>query len=114
MAKTVRSATEEQQHLQDLVNRCLIFTDRNGKVLNKVSTPVTSWLGMKYEGKDLYIQFSVAASAMGNGGSRVIVKHKGKLVLQATGSFTVAAFNLTAKVYIPGAWEKKIPTEFAK
>ena len=100
---------EEQAHINVLVNRCLVFTDTNGKVLHKAGNPVTAELEMKYEGKDFVIKFFASSHAMGSGVCRLRVRYKGKLVLVAKGSYMTAAYDITANTYTPGDWEKKIP-----
>ncbi len=110
MSKKVEPNAEEQQkHLVNLVNRCLVFTDRKGKVLAKEGTPVTSLLEMKYQGDNLLIKFFASNAAMGNGVCRISVKYKGELVLAAKGRYSIAAYDIEARIYIPGEWEKKIP-----
>ena len=105
-----KSMTAEQQHLQTLVNRCMVFTDRNGKVLGKSGNPMYSSLHMKYEGQDLTIEFDAYQYfAMSNGSCYVRVEEGEKVVLDASGNFMTAAFNVTAKTYISGDWKKKIP-----
>ena len=96
-------------NLDELVNRCLIFADRNGKVLDRGSHPFSTWLSMEYESKELSIEFRVQSSPYSNGSSHVKVSQDGKTVLEAEGSFTVSAYNMEAKAYIPSDWEKRIP-----
>ena len=103
---------EEQRHLETLVNRCMVFTDRNGKVLHKDSNPVCCSLSMKYKKEDLTIEFSAYANVHSNGSCYVQVQQKGEVVLNASGNFTASAFNITAETYVPGNWEKKIPEKF--
>ena len=107
-----KSMTRQQSHLQTLVNRCMVFTDRNGVVLEKKGNRVSASLRMKYEGNGLTIEFDVYSSGTTNGSSNVCVKEDGKIVLDARGNFTVAAFNVIAETYVPGDWEKKIPEKF--
>ena len=102
-------ADAHRDHIVNLVNRCLVFTDRKGEVLDKTSTPVTSTLQMKYEGNDFFINFFASSTAMGNGICWVNVKYKGEVVLAAEGKYMVAAYDTTATIYIAGDWEKNIP-----
>ncbi len=108
-----KQMTAEQQHLQTLTNRCMVFTDRRGKVLGKSGNPVHASLHMKYDGgQGIIIEFTADSYVMGNGWCRVRVEENGVVVLDASGNFTVAAFNVTAKTYVSGDWENKIPEKF--
>lgn len=95
--------------LDELVNRCMIFADRNGKVLGRDGNPFYAWLSMEYKSKKMSIEFWVQSSPFSNGSSHVKVSQDGKTVLEASGSFTVSAYNTKAETYVPGDWEKNIP-----
>lgn len=99
---------ESEKHLTELVNRCMVFADRRGKVLEKGSNPFSSWLKMRYSKKGLLITFHAQCSPHSNGSCRVEVEENGKTVLEASGNFMTAAFNVAAKTYVPGDWEKKV------
>lgn len=105
-------ATKRKAYLESLVRRCMVFADRNGKVVSKSGSPMHSSLRMKYEEKDLIIEFDANRYAQGNGGCWLKVRHKGVFVLKANGNFMTEAFNIRAKSYISGDWEKKIPVKF--
>lgn len=96
-------------NLNDLVNRCIIFTDRNGTVLDKGAHPFSTWLSMEYKSDNFSISFHVQNSPYSNGSSYVKVSYRKRIVLEAEGSFMNLAFDTKAKKYFPGDWEKKIP-----
>lgn len=96
-----------QKDLDALVNRCLVFVDRNGTIITRDGSSMHSHLSMKYDRQGLEMMFSVTAG-MGNGSSRIEIKHEGSLVLEAKGSFMTEAFACEAQTYVPGAWEKMI------
>ena len=101
------SDMKNKPNLDELVNRCMIFAYRNGKVLDRGS--LSTWLSVEYKSKELSIEFRVQSSPYSNGSSYVKVSQDGKTVLEASGSFTVSAYNMEAKAYIAGDWEKRIP-----
>lgn len=100
----------EQKHLNDLVNNCIAFADRKGRLIHASSTPVAKHRSREYESEDLEIFFRVYASPYGNGSCEVKVTQNGAPVLEAEGSFMAYAFNTKATTYIRGDWEDKIPT----
>ena len=103
-------ATEaEKKHLNDLVNNCIAFADRKGKTIDKTSNPFSKHLSKEYKGEDLEIFFRVQASPYSNGSACVKVTHQGSPVFEAESNFMAYAFNTTAKTYIKGDWEDKIP-----
>ena len=98
-----------QQHINDIANNCLYFTDRNGRVLNKHGNPGSKSLEMEYKDKDLTIYFFAFASPRTNGSCHVKVTEKGNVVFEAEGNYTAYAHGMAAKIYVPGNWEEKIP-----
>ena len=102
-AKTLTA--EQQKHLDNLVKRCMVFTDYNGKVLWKSSSPFHSSLRMKYSCQGLTIDFE---AGMGQG-FWVKVKQQRKIVLSASGKLMSDFYDITASTYVHGKWEKKIP-----
>ena len=105
----VKSDTKKKEHLDELVNNCLIFTDRNGRVLDKAGSPVSARLEMEYSQDDIYIHFRVQQSPYGNGSLSLKVKVEDVVVLQATGNYIGRPCGIVAKTYKPGSWEKLIP-----
>lgn len=99
----------EQKHLNDLVNNCIAFADRKGRVIHKSSNPVAKHLSMEYKGEGLEIFFKVFSTPYGNGSCDVKVTQNGAPVLEAEGSFMAYAFNTKATTYVKGDWENKIP-----
>ena len=97
------------KNLDELAMHCIVFVDRNGTVLEKDGSPMHSTLSMEYKRDPWDISFRVQSQAQGNGSSKVLVRYRGNLVLDAAGKFTTAAYDVKASTYIPGAWEKKIP-----
>lgn len=102
--------TENVTNLKDLVNRCILFTDRKGVLVGKGSHPFGSWLSMTYNDKSISISFRVQHSPYSNGSSYVKVDCNGETVLEAEGSFITFAFDIQSKKYVSGDWEKRIPT----
>jgi len=100
---------KNKKNLNDLVNRCIIFTDRNGVVLDKGSHPFSSWLSMEYKSEDLSISFRVQNSPYSNGSSHIKVFYNEETVLDVEGNFITLAFNIKTKKYAPSDWEKRIP-----
>jgi hypothetical protein len=107
--KKAQDDAERQRHVEDLMNRCMIFTDRKGKVLDKGSHPFSSWLKMKYAKDSFTIVFSAQQSPYSNGSCSVRVKRGRKVLLDASGNYMAGPFGVKAKTYIPGSWEEKIP-----
>ncbi len=104
--------TPEQKHIHDLAWRCIKFVDSNpqgSKILDRGGNPFSSYLRMSYESKDMFIEFRVQNSPYSNGSSYVLVKFKDKKVFEAKGSFIATIGNMTADIYTPGSWEKRIP-----
>ena len=97
-----------QQQADALVNRCIAFTDRHGTILFRESTAMLLGLTKEYLLKDLKITFSITASAITNGISRVEVYWRKKKVFAANGRFIASAYNCTVTRYTPGVWKKKI------
>ncbi len=114
MTKKAETDTDEQQeHLANMVNRCLDFVGRNGKVLIKKNTPIISVRIMGHKQQNLHIQ-SLVTNWIANeeicGSCGVKAQYEGVLVFAAEYKFTVTAANkVEARVYTPGDWEKKIP-----
>ena len=98
--------------LDELVNQCLVVTDRNGEIIGKDSTPVTSYLAMEYQSDYGKIIFEANSSAMGNGSYNLKVKDGRKTLLNVYGSFTARPFNNHASRYVSGDWEKKVKLEY--
>ncbi len=101
--------TETQQHINNLVNNCLYFASRNGKLIGGHSNSVSKSQSRKYEKDGLAINFRVYASGFSNGSCSVKVTEKDSVVLEADGNFTAYAHGMIAKTYVPGDWETKIP-----
>lgn len=97
-----------QAQLDALVNRCLVFVDRNGTIISRDGSPVHANLSMEYKRNGLEIIFSVSSSGMSNGSSRVEVKQGGQIVFEASGKFMTTASNCQSKTYVPGSWEKTV------
>ncbi len=87
----------------------IVTVDRSGKVLNKGGNPFSSWLEMTKTVEGLTIHFRVQNSPHSNGSAWIKVTEANKTLLEASGNFTVAAYNMKATTYTPGDWEKKIP-----
>lgn len=114
MGNSPPPTTEQQKHLVALFNRCMAFTDRNGKVLSRESTRLSSKLMMQYKDQNITIKFGTANSAGSKASCWVKVWHKSEFVLSAKGNFMrgpimVDAYDILAMTYVPGDWEKKIP-----
>ncbi|MBI4739076.1 hypothetical protein HY772_05960 [Candidatus Woesearchaeota archaeon] len=99
----------DEKHINDLVDNCLSFVDKRGRIVSKSNTGVSTSLEMKYDVDNLAFHFSVYSHCMGNGSCYVQVKKDKKVVFEANGCFTVRAFGMKAEVYQPGDWEKTIP-----
>ncbi len=100
--------SDEDKPLDALMLRVLVFVDRNGVVVNKDSSPMHSALMMKYKGRGLDIKMHATTYAQGNGSCGALVKYRGKRVFSAGGCFTAAPWDVEAKTYKTGAWEKII------
>ena len=92
-----------------MVNDCLHFVDKKGRVISKSSTKVNRHLEMKYEADDLAFHFNAYCHFMGNGSCYLQVKKDEAVVFEANGSFTIAAWGMKAETYQPGDWERIIP-----
>ncbi len=99
----VTDKTPEQRHLDNLVNRCISFADRNGKANGLAEYPVT-----EYRGQDITVVFARIEPNKCAGRCWVKVWQQDKLVLDVEGDFIVEARNIKAVTYIPGDWEKKV------
>lgn len=99
----------ERKHLNDLVNNCIAFADRKGRLVHASSTPASKHRSREYLCEDLEIFFSVYASPYGNGSCEVKVVQRGNVVLEAESNFMAYAFNTKATTYVKGEWENKIP-----
>lgn len=106
----------EQKHLKNLVMRCSIVVGHHGRILyykERLST-LTS-LAMTYKGQGLVIEFSTLSRHPHSSGTCKVVVQKRKLVVfEASGVFmnnphrVNNIHSITAKIYVPGSWEKKI------
>ncbi len=92
-----------------LFEDCMVHADRNGRVLAKDGTPMTSHLEMEHTDKDLHIRFKAYRAAQGNGSCQVTVKLGTRTVLQGHGGFTAGPNDVRQKTLVPGDWEKRIP-----
>ena len=90
------------------VEKILIFVDRNGKVLDKHSTPLSASLVMRYDVEKLKINMHVYRHAMGNGSCVVEVRYKDKCVLKAGGLYVNTCRDVKFERYRSGKWEKLI------
>jgi hypothetical protein len=84
----------------------LVFVDRNGTILDKHSTPMSTSLHMQYKQGDLDIDMHAFAHGMGNGSCSATITYQGEVVYQAGGSFTSSPYNVEVKKYSSGAWEQ--------
>ncbi|MDO8511231.1 MAG: hypothetical protein Q7S55_03635 [Nanoarchaeota archaeon] len=100
--------------LDDLVDQCLIVTDRNGIILRKDGNPVSSFLSMEYQSDYGKIRFDVQSSAQGNGSYDVEVKDGRKIIFKAQGNYTASPYNSEAVKYVSGDWEKQLKKEYKK
>src|SRR3989344_8243445 len=98
--------------LDDLVDQCLIVTDRNGVILRRDSSPVSSHLSMEYQSDYGKITFDVQSSAQGNGSYQVEVKEGTKTIFSAVGNYTASPYNSQAVKYVSGDWEKQLKKEY--
>lgn len=101
--------TETQQHINDITNDCVHFASKNGKSVGGHSNPVSMSRVMKYENDGLTIDFRVYASGYSNGSCHVKVTDESAVVFEADGNYTAYAHGMTAKTYVSGDWEKRIP-----
>lgn len=86
---------------QDLAMQVAKFIDRNGRVLEKQSTPQSVHLKMVYETGDIKADLSAYQHAQGNGSTQVRVTVAGKEVFKASGD----GFQRFTKAFIDtGAW----------
>ena len=102
---------EANQVLKNLIHKCMLLTDRRGKVLSKESNPAVSRLRMEYRADGLRIWFGVSVSARAGGRYQMEVKENNKTVLEAEESlvgFYNQPYNPEVSVYTPGSWEDKI------
>lgn len=92
--------------LDDLMDRVLVFVDRNGSLLVKDNNPMYCSIEMQYFHKGTNITMSVYSHCQGNGSCSAKVIHKGKVVFDASGCYTSSPFKVKADIYIPGDWER--------
>jgi len=100
---------DNKGNIDSLVNSCLSFVDKRGKIISRSSTGLTASLEMDYEIGNLTFYFKVFSHCMGNGSCYVLVKQDGNIVLEAEGNYMEGASSMDAKTYLPGDWEKVIP-----
>lgn len=99
--KIETDAEEQQEHLTSLVNRCMVFAKRKGKDLSR-----------EYKWQNFLIKHGFRHTDIGTCLVWCDVRYKNRLVLEASGNHMTGHdgyYNITATIYIPGAWEKKIP-----
>src|SRR3989344_9672593 len=113
MAKK-QTETITGEAFDNLVDQCLIVTDRNGVVLRKNSSPVSSFLSMEYQSDYGMIRFDVQSSAQGNGSYSVEVKDGRTTIFKAQGNYTASPYNSQAVKYVSGDWEEKLKKEYEK
>src|SRR5208282_6383922 len=108
MKESKEEETDKAKPLDALMQRVLVFVDRNGEVVQKESSPMHSALEMKYRsrGGKLVIKMHVAAYAQGNGSCSAIVKHNGKTVFNGGGCYTAGPWDVEATTFKKGVWEK--------
>ncbi|MEK6904906.1 MAG: hypothetical protein AABX24_00745 [Nanoarchaeota archaeon] len=100
--------------LENLVNQCLIVTDKKGKIIGRSNTPISAWLAMEYQADYGKIKFDVNVSAMGNGHYIVTVQDGEQIVFRAEGNYMVKPFNSKTTKYVSGKWENKLKREYTK
>mgnify|MGYP001587819201 CR=1 FL=1 len=93
----------KQTPLEQLVNRC-IFLVRKSKALSVEN----KW---EYKEEGLLVEHGFRHTDIGTCLVWCTVKYKSRLVLEASGNYMTGYgyYNITARIYIPGEWEKKIP-----
>ena len=107
-----KNKTLEGPELTDLVNQCMIVTDRKGTVLRKHGTPMTAELAMEYLAPYGKIAFDLSIAAQGNGAYEVRVTKDKKLVFKARGNYMSRPFNNTLERYVPGRWQEELNKEY--
>ncbi|MDO8571742.1 MAG: hypothetical protein Q7R79_03610 [bacterium] len=100
---------DQGRAFDELIMNMIITVDRSGEVLGKGGNPFSSWLEMTKTIEGLTIHFRVQNSPHSNGSAWIKVTETDKTLLEASGNFTVACYNMKATTYTPGDWEKKIP-----
>lgn len=104
--------SQSKRKVSKLAYDAVIFTDKNGTVLSKSSSPMHSELSMEYRSKAMAIEFYVRESGPGAGSYFVKVDYLGQTVLdvrdQIQGHFHETK-NPQVETYTPGEWEKMIP-----
>lgn len=98
----------KKQNIDDLVNDCIVLADRKGTVKEDLSNSFSGYLSMEYVENHLDICFRTLIWGYSNGSLQIVVKQKGKVVLDAEGKFSVAAYNMKAKKYTHGKWEDRV------
>ncbi len=102
-------AKKRREHLNALANAVMVFVDRGGEIVQKESGPMSTHLVMRFRDKHFFATFGATQTVASNGSCWVNVKYKRELVFSAHGNFMAAAFNVTARTYKPGEWEKRFP-----
>lgn len=102
-----------QAQLDALVNDCVAFTLKKGKVLyraNEDLRKILDGITVEYELGELLIWCCIE-EYIGHEGTCIINVYDGNItVLRATGCHMIEAYNMVLHAYCPGSWERKIPT----
>lgn len=100
--------TAYQKKIENLVEKCVEFTDRHGKIVDENSCPSLANLSMRFNSPKMTVFFRTLCSPYSNGFCEVIVRENKKTVFRAKGNYGAGPYHMIASEYIPGPWEKKI------
>ena len=113
--RSTNPVTEEQKrHLAELVNRCVVFAERNGQITRLCAGRFPYAISMKFQYHNIIIEFDVLEMRYPHGSYSIKVKEKKRVVFKAHGKLMNVASGIKVKKYTTGDWEKSVPaTAFA-
>lgn len=91
---------------EELVNKVILFVKKNGSVVQIDSHNFFMFKHMKFVGSGIRIETKIASASGMSGWCWVIVKKRRKCVFEAEGNYLIDAFNVEAREYISGDWER--------
>jgi hypothetical protein len=109
--QSINQATEEQKrYVADLVHRCVAFVERNGEISRRYARNFPGAISMRFQYQNITIELAVLELSYTHGSYFIVVKEKKRIMLKASGKLMHVNFDLNVKKYIPGSWEKIVPS----
>ncbi len=89
----------------EFAKKIVLWIDKNGVILDRGSSPFSSWLSMEYKIKGIHTFFKVTQSPYSNGYALLEIKEKRKIVFKAEGEMIGSIYFKNILKHSPGEWK---------